>query len=89
MIWSDEHRKNASKSHKEKIRTLESRAKQSKTNKGIPKSKEHREKTSISLLGKNNPMYGKKLSPETIAKRTSSLQRNKLAKKLAKENQNS
>jgi hypothetical protein len=89
MTWSDEHRKNASESHKGKIRTLESRAKQSKTNKGIPKSKEHREKTSISLLGKNNPMYGKKLSPETIAKRTSSLQRNKLAKKLAKENQNS
>ena len=35
------------------------------------------------LSGKNNYMYGKKLSAETVAKRTASLKRNKLAKKLA------
>ena len=88
-VWTDEHRKNASESHKGQIRTAESKEKQSRATKGVPKSKEHRMKTSASLLGKNNPMYGKKLSPETIAKRTTSMQKNKLAKKLAQENQNS
>jgi hypothetical protein len=87
--WTEEHRKNASASHKGIIRTQESRAKQSASVKGRKKSDLHKEKISEALTGKNNPMYGKKLSAETIAKRTTTMKKNKLAKKLAKENQNS
>jgi hypothetical protein len=80
---SEEQLKNYSEAHVGLKRSLESRLKQSQTNKGKPKSKEHCQKVSQALMGEKNPMYGKKLSAETIAKRTASMQRNKLAKKLA------
>jgi len=83
--------KKQSESHIEKLReartgikrTEESKNKQRGQLKGVPKSEEHKLKTSESLRGEKNPMFGKKLSAETIAKRTATLQANKLAKKLA------
>lgn len=39
--WTDEHRKNASESHKGQIRTLESRLKQSESTKGRKQTEEH------------------------------------------------
>ena len=43
----------------------EARAKQSSTQKGKPKSAEHRAKISSSLTGEKNNMYGKKHSEES------------------------
>ncbi len=60
-------------------KTPEEIARQMKTRVYNPLTEEQKE----NLRQKN---LGKKLSPETIAKRTASLQRNKLAKTLAKEN---
>jgi hypothetical protein len=79
--WTDTHRKNASESHKGVIRTEESRSKQGESTRGRTQTIEHIEKRK--LFGEKNGMYGKKLSIETIAKRTASMQKNKLAKKLA------
>jgi len=79
--WTEEHRVNASISHLGQTRTIESRKKQSEKTKGRKQTIEHINKRSRS--GEENHMYGKKLSPETIAKRTATLKANKLAKKLA------
>lgn len=58
--WSDEHRKNASLSHKGVVRTLESREKQSQKMKGRKQSLEHISNRS----GVNHPGYGKELNLE-------------------------
>ena len=79
--WSDEHRKNASDSHKGVTRSAEARKKQSDTTKGRTQTAEHIAKRICA--GEKNGMYGKKLTPEMIAKRTATLKANKLAKKLA------
>jgi hypothetical protein len=79
--WTEEHRKNASIAHSGQTRTIESRKKQSEKTKGRKQTIEHITKRSKS--GEQNHMYGKKLSAETIAKRTATLKANKLAKKLA------
>jgi hypothetical protein len=79
--WTEEHRRNASISHLGQTRTIESRKKQSEKTKGRKQTIEHISKRARS--GEQNHMYGKKLSPETIAKRTATLKANKLAKKLA------
>jgi hypothetical protein len=79
--WSDEHRKNASDSHKGTTRSAEARKKQSDTTKGRTQTAEHIAKRICA--GEKNGMYGKKLTPEMIAKRTATLTANKLAKKLA------
>ena len=79
--WSDEHRKNASASHKGVIRSAEAKAKQSASTKGRKQTTEHIAKRICT--GEKNGMYGKKLTPEMIAKRTATLKANKLAKKLA------
>lgn len=73
---------NLSVAHKGAIVSTETRAKLSQASKGKPKSKEHCLKVSQSLTGASNPMYGKKLSQETIAKRTATLKNNKLRKKI-------
>lgn len=83
--WSDEHRVNASKSHKGVIRSLESRQKQSVATKGREQSIEHIEKRK--LFGEKNPRFGYKMTPEEIAHRTATLKANKLAKKLAQGDQ--
>ena len=79
--WTEEHRKNSSISHSGQIRTVESRKKQSEKTKGRKQTIEHIDKRARS--GEQNHMYGKKLSTDTIAKRTATLKANKLAKKLA------
>ena len=79
--WTEEHRKKASVSHLGQTRTMESKKKQSEKTKGRKQTIEHI--TKRSRFGEENHMYGKKLSPETIAKRTATLKANKLAKKLA------
>jgi hypothetical protein len=79
--WTEEHRKNASASHKGTVRSLESRAKQSAATTGRKQTTEHVAKRICA--GEKNGMYGKKLTPEMIAKRTATLKANKLAKKLA------
>ena len=79
--WTDEHRKNASESHKGVVRSLESRIKQSAATTGRKQTVEHIAKRICT--GQKNGMYGKKLTPEMIAKRTATLKANKLAKKLA------
>jgi hypothetical protein len=79
--WTDEHRVNASLSHKGVMRSAESRAKQSASTKGRKQTPEHIAKRVCA--GEKNGMYGKKLTPEMIAKRTATLKANKLAKKLA------
>ena len=79
--WTEEHKKNSSISHLGKTRSVESREKQSEKTKGRKQTTEHITKRSRS--GEQNHMYGKKLSPEAIAKRTATLKANKLAKKLA------
>ena len=79
--WSDEHRKNASDSHKGATRSAEARKKQSDSTKGRTQTAEHISKRIC--VGEKNGMYGKKLTPEMIAKRTATLKANKLAKKLA------
>lgn len=78
---SAEHLANLSESHRGVVRTLESRAKQSAATKGRKQSVDHVAKRIC--LGEKNGMYGKKLTPEMIAKRTATLKANKLAKKLA------
>lgn len=79
--WSDEHRKNASDSHKGVTRSAEARKKQSEATKGRKQTAEHIAKRICA--GEKNGMYGKKLTPEMIAKRTATLKANKLAKKIA------
>jgi hypothetical protein len=79
--WSDEHRKNASISHTGVTRSIESRIKQSNATKGRTQTADHIAKRICA--GEKNGMYGKKLTPEMIAKRTATLKANKLAKKLA------
>lgn len=79
--WSDEHRKNASHSHKGVKRSAEARKKQSEATKGRTQTAEHIAKRICA--GEKNGMYGKKLTPEMIARRTATLKANKLAKKLA------
>lgn len=80
---SASHIENSRKARLGIKRTEESKNKQRGQLKGIPKSEEHKIKTSESLRGEKNPMFGKKVSVETIAKRTATLQANRLAKKLA------
>ena len=80
---SDELREKLSLSHCGKIQSEETRKKRSNTLKNLyaqgmkvpskgktwKMSKESKEKIRLSKIGANNPMYGKKQSPETIAKR--------------------
>jgi hypothetical protein len=80
-IWSEEHRKNASASHKGILRSAEARKKQSIATRGRTQTAEHVAKRICA--GEKNGMYGKKLTPEMIARRTATLKANKLAKKLA------
>lgn len=84
---SAEHIANLSKAHKGKTRTAEARAKQSATTKGRKQTIEHIEKRKC--VGSKNGRFGYKMTPEEIAHRTAVMQKNKLAKKLAQENQNS
>jgi hypothetical protein len=79
--WSDEQRKNASISHTGVTRSIEARKKQSNATKGRTQTAEHIAKRICA--GEKNGMYGKKLTPEMIARRTATLKANKLAKKLA------
>lgn len=85
--WSDERRKNASESHKGFIRTQESKDKQSASTKGRTQTQEHIDKRTC--VGSKNGRYGYKMTAEEIAHRTAVMQKNKLARKLAQENQNS
>jgi hypothetical protein len=62
-------------------RSEESKKKQSMTTRGRTQTEEHVNKRK--LFGSTNGMFGKKLSPETIAKRQASRKANTLAKKLA------
>ena len=64
-----------------KLRSAESREKQSITTSGRTQSAEWVEKRK--QFGEANGMYGKKLSQETIARRTATRKANLLAKKLA------
>jgi hypothetical protein len=63
-----------------KVRTTESKEKQSKSTKGRKHPAEWIEKTK--QFGEANGMYGKKLSPESIAKRTATRKANKLMQEL-------
>jgi hypothetical protein len=81
---SVEHLAKLSESHKGAVRTLESRAKQSASTVGRVQTQEHIEKRKC--IGSKNGRFGYKMSTEEIAKRTATMQKNKLAKKLAKEN---
>ena len=63
------------------VRSAEAKAKQSAATKGRKQTTEHIAKRICA--GEKNGMYGKKLTPEMIAKRTATLKANKLAKKLA------
>jgi hypothetical protein len=80
---SAEHIANLSKAHKGQIRTVESRAKQSATTKGRTQTQEHIEKRKC--VGIKNGRFGYKMTAEEIAQRTATMQKNKLAKKLAQE----
>ena len=84
---SAEHIANLSKSHEGQIRTVEARAKQSAATKGRTQTQEHIEKRKC--VGIKNGRFGYKMTAEEIAQRTATMQKNKLAKKLAQENQNS
>jgi len=84
-VWSTEHRRNASESHKGVVRSKESREKQSEAMTGKKQTTEHIEKRKV--FGNKNGRFGYKMTPEEIAKRTATLKANKLAKKL-QENQN-
>jgi hypothetical protein len=84
---SAEHIANLSKSHKGQTRTIEARAKQSATTKGRTQTQEHVEKRKC--VGSKNGRFGYKMTTEEITQRTATLQKNKLAKKLAQEKQNS
>lgn len=77
---SAEHLAKLSESHRGVVRTLESRAKQSAATKGRKQSADHIAKRICA--GEKNGMYGKKLTTEMIAKRTSTLKANKLKKKI-------
>jgi len=81
---SAEHLAKLSESHKGVARTLESRAKQSKSMLGKKQTQEHIEKRKC--IGSKNGRFGYKMSAEEIAQRTATLRKNKLAKKLAQEN---
>jgi hypothetical protein len=81
---STEHLAKLSESHKGFVRSLESRVKQSASTSGRVQTKEHIEKRKC--VGSKNGRFGYKMTTEEIAKRTATLQKNKLAKKLAKEN---
>ena len=80
---SPEHIEKLRKTRIGKKRSEESIKKQKLKISGKSKNTDHKKKISEALMGDKNPMYGKKLSPETIAKRTATLKANKLAKKLA------
>lgn len=80
---SAEHIANLSKSHKGQVRTAEARAKQSATTKGRTQTQEHIEKRKC--VGSKNGRFGYKMTAEEIAHRTATMQKNKLAKKLAQE----
>lgn len=80
---SSEHIEKLRKTRIGKKRSEESIKKQKLKISGKSKNTDHKKKISEALMGDKNPMYGKKLSPETIAKRTATLKANKLAKKLA------
>ena len=79
-----EHLARLSKSHKGFVRSVESRAKQSASTVGRVQTQEHIEKRKC--VGSKNGRFGYKMSAEEISQRTATLQKNKLAKKLAKEN---
>jgi hypothetical protein len=64
-----------------RIRSEESKRKQSKSIKGRKQSQEWIDKRK--RCGEANSMFGKKLSPETIAKRNATRKANLLAKKIA------
>ena len=64
-----------------RVRSEESKIKQSKSIKGRKQSQEWIDKRK--RCGESNGMFGKKLSPETIAKRNASRKANLLAKKMA------
>jgi hypothetical protein len=84
---SAEHIANLSKSHKGQTRTVEARAKQSAATRGRTQTQEHIEKRKC--VGSKNGRFGYKMTAEEIAQRTATMQKNKLAKKLAQEKQNS
>jgi hypothetical protein len=67
-----------------KTRSAESREKQSIATKGRKQTTEHIEKRKC--VGSKNGRFGYKMTTEEIAHRTAVMQKNKLAKKLAKEN---
>ena len=81
---SAEHLEKLSVSHKGFVRSMESRAKQSGSMSGRVQTPEHIEKRKC--VGTKNGRFGYKMSAEEIAQRTATLQKNKLAKKLVKEN---
>jgi hypothetical protein len=81
---STEHLARLSESHKGFVRSLESRAKQSESMSGRVQTLEHIEKRKC--VGSKNGRFGYKMSAEEIVQRTATLQKNKLAKKLVKEN---
>ena len=81
---SVDHLAKLSESHKGVVRTLESRAKQSAAMSGKTQTQEHIEKRKC--IGSKNGRFGYKMSAEEIDQRTATLQKNRLAKKLAQEN---
>jgi hypothetical protein len=69
-----------------KTRSEESKAKQSVSTKGRTQKEEHINKRKC--VGSKNGRYGYKMTQAEIAQRTATMKKNKLAKKLAKEEQN-
>ncbi len=65
---SKEHKIKISEAGMGRKHSDEAKAKMSEANKGKLKSKEHKIKMSAAKKGVNNPLFGKKHSPETIIK---------------------
>ena len=78
-----ETRAKQSVAHKGYVRTQESKDKQGVCTRGRSQTKEHIEKRKC--VGSKNGRYGYKMTAEEIACRTATMQKNKLAKKLAQE----
>lgn len=67
-VFTPEWREKLNATRKGKKHTEESKKRMSDARKGIPVSEETRKRISLSKSGDKHPNYGKKHSPETIAK---------------------
>ena len=81
LIHSDDSKLKMSIPNKGKIISKEQRDKVSLVHKGKILSDEHKNKISLANSGVNNPMYGKKFSPEHIKKKIDSSKKGELSSK--------